>query len=149
VPRCCHGREEEYEAVQCVLRAYPGAHGVSFVLALALALPSMRTLSAVTSLSFDTELLATALGTVMHLTLLATCCPTCSSKTFLPHLPAHVSRTPRCPTLSACPLLHAMCLPQVCHASPCSTAMWVCPQGLNMTTTSTLAGTPELPRRSL
>jgi hypothetical protein len=149
VPRCCHGREEEYEAVWCVLRAYPGAHGVSFVLALALALRSMRTLSAVTSLSFDAELLAAAPGTVMRLTLLATRCPMCSSKTFSLCLPARVSHTPRCPTLSACPLLRATCLPQVRHASPCSTAMWVCPQGLNVTMTSTLVGTPELPHRSL
>jgi hypothetical protein len=69
VPRCCHGREEEYEAVRCALRAYPGAHSVSFVLALAPALRSMHTLSATNSLFFDTELLAAEPGTVMRLTL--------------------------------------------------------------------------------
>jgi hypothetical protein len=69
VPRCCHGREEEYEVVRCVLHAYPGAHGVSFVLALAPALRSMHTLLATNSLFFDAEFLAAEPGTVMRLTL--------------------------------------------------------------------------------
>ncbi|KAH8986652.1 hypothetical protein EDB86DRAFT_2235236 [Lactarius hatsudake] len=57
------------------LRAYPPAHGPSFVLALALALRSMRVLSALTLPAFDAELLAAAPGTLTHLTLLADTLP--------------------------------------------------------------------------
>ncbi|KAI9433230.1 hypothetical protein H4582DRAFT_2082710 [Lactarius indigo] len=57
------------------LRAYPPAHGPSFVLALALALRSMRALSALTLPAFDTELLSAAPGTLTHLTLLADTLP--------------------------------------------------------------------------
>ncbi|KAH9014510.1 hypothetical protein EDB84DRAFT_1443803 [Lactarius hengduanensis] len=53
------------------LRAYLPAHGPSFVLALALALRSMRALSALTLPAFDAELLSAAPGTLTHLTLLA------------------------------------------------------------------------------
>lgn len=57
------------------LRAYPRAHGASFVLALALALRSMRALSALTLPAFDAELLAAAPGTLARLTLLADTLP--------------------------------------------------------------------------
>ncbi|KAH8978111.1 hypothetical protein EDB86DRAFT_3155434 [Lactarius hatsudake] len=57
------------------LRAYPPSHGPSFVLALALALRSMRALSALTLPAFDAELLAAAPGTLTHLTLLADTLP--------------------------------------------------------------------------
>ncbi|KAH9012395.1 hypothetical protein EDB83DRAFT_2321946 [Lactarius deliciosus] len=58
------------------LRAYPSALGPSFVLlALALALRSMRALSALTLPAFDAELLAAAPGTLTHLTLLADTLP--------------------------------------------------------------------------
>ncbi|KAH9011140.1 hypothetical protein EDB84DRAFT_1054382 [Lactarius hengduanensis] len=57
------------------LRAYPPAHGPSFVLALALALRSMRALSALTLPAFDAELLSAAPGTLTHLTLLADTLP--------------------------------------------------------------------------
>ncbi|KAH9037210.1 hypothetical protein EDB85DRAFT_627354 [Lactarius pseudohatsudake] len=57
------------------LRAYPPAHGPSFVVALALALRSMRALSALTLLAFDAELLSAAPGTLTHLTLLADTLP--------------------------------------------------------------------------
>ncbi|KAH8977804.1 hypothetical protein EDB92DRAFT_1844491, partial [Lactarius akahatsu] len=57
------------------LRAYPSAHGPSFVLALALALRSMRALSALTLPAFDAELLSAAPGTLTHLTLLADTLP--------------------------------------------------------------------------
>ncbi|KAH9062517.1 hypothetical protein EDB83DRAFT_2315391 [Lactarius deliciosus] len=57
------------------LCAYPPAHGPSFVLALALALGSMRALSALTLPAFDAELLAAAPGTLTHLTLLADTLP--------------------------------------------------------------------------
>ncbi|KAH9015780.1 hypothetical protein EDB84DRAFT_1567577 [Lactarius hengduanensis] len=57
------------------LRAYPPAHGPSFVLALALAVRSMRALSALTLPAFDAELLSTAPGTLTHLTLLADMLP--------------------------------------------------------------------------
>ncbi|KAH8996039.1 hypothetical protein EDB92DRAFT_1844811, partial [Lactarius akahatsu] len=57
------------------LRAYPSAHGPSFVLALALALRVMRALSALTLPAFDAELLSTAPGTLTHLTLLADTLP--------------------------------------------------------------------------
>ncbi|KAH9010493.1 hypothetical protein EDB83DRAFT_2680807 [Lactarius deliciosus] len=57
------------------LLAYPPAHGPSFVLALALALGSMRALSALTLPAFDAELLAAAPGTLTHLALLADTLP--------------------------------------------------------------------------
>ncbi|KAH9012410.1 hypothetical protein EDB83DRAFT_2556922 [Lactarius deliciosus] len=57
------------------LRAYPSAHGPSFILALALALRSMRAVSALTLPAFDAELLAAAPGTLTHLTLLADTLP--------------------------------------------------------------------------
>ncbi|KAH9160125.1 hypothetical protein EDB89DRAFT_2236142 [Lactarius sanguifluus] len=55
--------------------AYPPAHGPSFVLAFALALRSMRALSALTLATFDTELLSAVPGTLTHLTLLADTLP--------------------------------------------------------------------------
>ncbi|KAH9058964.1 hypothetical protein EDB83DRAFT_2675684 [Lactarius deliciosus] len=57
------------------LRAYPPAHGPSFVLALALALHSMRALSALMLPAFDAELLSAAPGTLTHLMLLADMLP--------------------------------------------------------------------------
>ncbi|KAH9015286.1 hypothetical protein EDB85DRAFT_2280358 [Lactarius pseudohatsudake] len=56
-------------------RAYPSTHSPSFVLALALALRSMRALSALTLPAFDAELLSAAPGTLTHLTLLADTLP--------------------------------------------------------------------------
>ena len=53
------------------LRAYPRAHGASFILALALALHSMSALTALTLPAFDAELLAAVPVTVTRLTLLA------------------------------------------------------------------------------
>ena len=57
------------------LRAYPHAHGASFALALALALHSMRALSALTLPTFDAELLAAVPSTITRLTLLADTLP--------------------------------------------------------------------------
>ena len=57
------------------LRAYPHAHGASFVLALELALRSMRALSALILPAFDAELLAAVPSTVTRLTLLADTLP--------------------------------------------------------------------------
>ena len=57
------------------LRAYPHSHGASFELALALALRSMRALSALTLPAFDAELLAAAPGALTRLTLLADTLP--------------------------------------------------------------------------
>jgi hypothetical protein len=57
------------------LRSYPQSHGASFELALALALRSMRALSALTLPAFNSELLAAAPGAVTRLTLLADTLP--------------------------------------------------------------------------
>ncbi|KAF8259047.1 hypothetical protein EI94DRAFT_1814100, partial [Lactarius quietus] len=57
------------------LRANPHAHGASFELALALALRSMRALSALTLPAFDAELLVAAPGSLTRLTLLADTLP--------------------------------------------------------------------------
>ncbi|KAI9446891.1 hypothetical protein BJY52DRAFT_1370398, partial [Lactarius psammicola] len=57
------------------LHAYPPVHGLSFVLALALALRSMRALLALTLPAFDAELLTVVPGALMRLTLLADTLP--------------------------------------------------------------------------
>ena len=53
------------------MRAYPQSHWASFELALALALQSMRALSALTLPAFNAELLSAAPGAITRLTLLA------------------------------------------------------------------------------
>ncbi|KAH9027815.1 hypothetical protein EDB85DRAFT_93969 [Lactarius pseudohatsudake] len=75
------------------LHAYPPAHGPSFVLALALALRSMRALSALTLPAFDAELLSAAPGTLTHLTLLADTLPYAFFDGFLPCPRVRVSPT--------------------------------------------------------
>ncbi|KAI9435288.1 hypothetical protein H4582DRAFT_2100435 [Lactarius indigo] len=57
------------------LRAHLPAHGPSFVLALALALRSMRSFSVLMLPAFEAELLAAALGTLTHLMLLTDTLP--------------------------------------------------------------------------
>ncbi|KAH8991778.1 hypothetical protein EDB86DRAFT_3079634 [Lactarius hatsudake] len=76
------------------LCTYSPAHGPSFVLALALALRSIRALPALTPLAFDTELLAVALGTPIHQSLLADTFPYAFFDDFSPRLHRTTSHQP-------------------------------------------------------
>ena len=72
-----------------VLSGYPSAHGASFQLALALALRSMRGLTALTLPAFDADLLAAAPPSLARLTLLADTLPFAFFDQFLaarPHI---------------------------------------------------------------
>lgn len=103
------------------LCAYPPAHGPSFVLALALALCSIRAFSALTLLAFNTELLVVALGTPVHQSLLAGTLPYTFFEDFSPRLHVRVLPTSRCPTSSVYPLQPTTSRQPLRLALPCST----------------------------
>ncbi|KAI9433399.1 hypothetical protein H4582DRAFT_2082291 [Lactarius indigo] len=100
------------------LRAYPPTHGPSSVLALAVALHSMHTLSVLMLPVFDAELLAAASGMLTHLTRLSDILPYVFLDDFLP--------APACARLTHLALPHFIGVPPAVHIVPPAAAPHLC-----------------------